>query len=330
MGRHAGRRHRPARPARPRRPARHARSWPCSTRSSSCSPRRPRTPTRSCAASAPRSGSRTSTTASGRSSTSAGRTSASTRATCTTSAASSPRSSRRPGRCAWDGILDGEILAWKDGLVLPFIALQGRLGRKSPSAAIQADVPVIYVAFDALALGAAAEDGSGPVEPLLREPLRTRRERLDAIDLPSATEGGRFIRSFLAVGRRRGRPRGGLRGGAGPAQRGPDGQGPDQRLLAGSPRPGLAEDEEGARDHRLRRRRRRGRPRQAPRRPVRLHVRRPRHRDRPPGHDRQGLQRPDRCRDRRDDPLVRGPHDRPVRPLPRGRAARSSSRSRST
>ena len=42
---------------------------------------------------------------------------------------------------AWDGILDGEILAWKDGLVLPFIALQGRLGRKSPSAAIQADVP---------------------------------------------------------------------------------------------------------------------------------------------------------------------------------------------
>ena len=101
---------------------------------------------------------------------------------------------------AWDGILDGEILAWKDGLVLPFIALQGRLGRKSPSATIQADVPVIYVAFDALAIGASA-DGAGPVEALLRDPLRARRERLDAIDLPSATEGGRFIRSLPRRGR---------------------------------------------------------------------------------------------------------------------------------
>src|SRR4029077_10394618 len=27
----------------------------------------------------------------------------------------------------WDGILDGEILGWRDGMVLPFIALQGRL-----------------------------------------------------------------------------------------------------------------------------------------------------------------------------------------------------------
>ena len=32
-------------------------------------------------------------------------------------------------RLAWDGILDGEILAWRDGTVLPFIALQTRLGR---------------------------------------------------------------------------------------------------------------------------------------------------------------------------------------------------------
>ena len=99
---------------------------------------------------------------------------------------------------AWDGILDGEILAWKEGIVLPFIALQGRLGRKSPSPAIQADVPVIYVAFDVLALGA-APDGSGSVQPLLRVDLRTRRTRLDAIDLPTATDGGRFIRSHLAV-----------------------------------------------------------------------------------------------------------------------------------
>src|SRR6478736_6755720 len=54
----------------------------------------------------------------------------------------------------WSGVLDGEILAWRDGGVLPFISLQTRLGRKSPSAQILADIPVIYVAFDVLALGA--------------------------------------------------------------------------------------------------------------------------------------------------------------------------------
>ena len=97
---------------------------------------------------------------------------------------------------AWDGILDGEILAWRDGTVLPFIALQTRLGRKAPSEAIQAEVPVIFVAFDALALG----PGDGrPVEPLLRATLTERRARLDAVDLPPATAGGRFARSHLAV-----------------------------------------------------------------------------------------------------------------------------------
>ena len=95
---------------------------------------------------------------------------------------------------AWDGILDGEILAWKDGDVLPFIALQARLGRKAPSDAIRAEIPVIFVAFDALALGPG--DGA-PVDPLLREPLATRRARLDALDLPLAAEGGRFARSYL-------------------------------------------------------------------------------------------------------------------------------------
>jgi DNA ligase-1 len=102
----------------------------------------------------------------------------------------------------WTGVIDGEILAYRDGLVLPFISLQGRLGRKSPSAAIQAEVPVIYVAFDLLALGPGEDPGGEPtVEPLLREPLRVRRERLDALDLPLVEDGGRFTRSFLAVAR---------------------------------------------------------------------------------------------------------------------------------
>ena len=96
----------------------------------------------------------------------------------------------------WDGILDGEILGWRDGVVLPFITLQTRLGRKVPSEAIREEVPVIFVAFDALALGT----GKGAaVEPLLREPLRERRARLDKLDLPLAIGGGRFARSHLSV-----------------------------------------------------------------------------------------------------------------------------------
>jgi DNA ligase-1 len=81
----------------------------------------------------------------------------------------------------WDGILDGELLAWKDGAVLPFLQLQSRLGRKSPSEAIQEQVPVIYVAFDVLALGDPA--ARSPVEPLLRLSLRERRTRLEALGL---------------------------------------------------------------------------------------------------------------------------------------------------
>ncbi|HEV7809559.1 MAG TPA: hypothetical protein VGO64_03080, partial [Candidatus Limnocylindrales bacterium] len=111
----------------------------------------------------------------------------------------------------WDGILDGEILAYRDGTVLPFIALQARLGRKSPSAAIRAEVPVIYVAFDALGLDpprdpAAGSDGEpepdrdpDAVEPLLREPLEDRRRRLEALRLPLADEGGVFALSHLAA-----------------------------------------------------------------------------------------------------------------------------------
>ena len=94
----------------------------------------------------------------------------------------------------WAGILDGEILAWKDGAVLPFLQLQARLGRKSPSAKIRAEVPVIFVAWDALALDT-GEDGV--VMPLLDEPLGERRRRLEALDLPMAADGGRFALSHL-------------------------------------------------------------------------------------------------------------------------------------
>jgi len=69
-------------------------------------------------------------------------------------------------------ILDGEILAWKDERVMPFSALQTRLGRVSPSADAITSVPVVYVAWDVLMHGG---------EPTLELPLRERRARLEAL-----------------------------------------------------------------------------------------------------------------------------------------------------
>jgi len=103
----------------------------------------------------------------------------------------------------WAGILDGEILAWRDGTVLPFIALQSRLGRKDPSAEILAGVPVIYVAWDVLGLDEPASAGAagrdGVVTPTLELPLTERRRRLEGLGLPLASEGGRFALSHLGA-----------------------------------------------------------------------------------------------------------------------------------
>jgi len=129
----------------------------------------------------------------------------------------------------WDGILDGEILAFAGGHVLPFLTLQGRLGRKDPTADLQAEVPVAYVAFDLLAIGprsgavngslngyhgadwvpghsgaasraaSANGNGSAAVLPLLATPLAERRGRLEALGLPTVAEGGRFALSHLVT-----------------------------------------------------------------------------------------------------------------------------------
>jgi DNA ligase-1 len=96
----------------------------------------------------------------------------------------------------WDGILDGEILAFRDGSVLPFLALQKRLGRKAPPEALLAEVPVAFVAFDALALG----PRDGVAVPLLEEPLRERRARLEALGLDQV-DPARFALSRLATAR---------------------------------------------------------------------------------------------------------------------------------
>jgi DNA ligase 1 len=68
-------------------------------------------------------------------------------------------------------MLDGEIIASRDGKALPFRTLQARLQRKEIDAQLLADVPLQYVVFDAMAIGD---------EFLLDVPLHERRERLAA------------------------------------------------------------------------------------------------------------------------------------------------------
>jgi DNA ligase-1 len=127
----------------------------------------------------------------------------------------------------WDGILDGEVLAFADDHVLPFLMLQTRLGRKYPTASVRAEVPVIYVAFDLLAVGSRSAgrrhangatsvnghhslassgladllpaDPPGEVEPLLTVPLAERRRRLESLGLPGVEAGGRFALSHLVT-----------------------------------------------------------------------------------------------------------------------------------
>jgi len=71
-----------------------------------------------------------------------------------------------------DGVvLDGEILAWRDG-VLGFQALQRRLNRKSVSERLAAEVPVTFLAYDLL------EEGGDDLREL---PQRQRRRRLEAL-----------------------------------------------------------------------------------------------------------------------------------------------------
>ncbi len=71
-------------------------------------------------------------------------------------------------------ILDGEVLGWRDGRFLPFKDFQQRLGRKKVSAALMAEVPVIFVAFDLL-----YRDGT----LWLERPLAERRAALDEMAL---------------------------------------------------------------------------------------------------------------------------------------------------
>ena len=85
-----------------------------------------------------------------------------------------PEVAEAAGQIGHDLLIDGEILAHREGRVLLFFELQRRLGRKVVSAALREEVPVVLVAFDLLYL-----DG----EVLLDRPLRERRQLLEGLRL---------------------------------------------------------------------------------------------------------------------------------------------------
>jgi DNA ligase 1 len=70
------------------------------------------------------------------------------------------------------GVLDGEIVAWREGRALSFSVLQQRLARKRISAQLVADIPVVFVAYDVL-----FRDGAMLVEC----PIEERRAALEAM-----------------------------------------------------------------------------------------------------------------------------------------------------
>ncbi len=71
-----------------------------------------------------------------------------------------------------DAIIDGELLAWRNGRALPFADLQKRLGRKGDDFFLGAEIPVSLSCYDLLWLNG---------ESLLKSPLDQRRRQLEAL-----------------------------------------------------------------------------------------------------------------------------------------------------
>lgn len=69
-------------------------------------------------------------------------------------------------------VLDGEILAWKEGVALPFAEMQKRIGRKTVGKKILSDVPVVFMAYDIMEF-----EG----RDIRKEPMEERRRILERV-----------------------------------------------------------------------------------------------------------------------------------------------------
>ena len=77
-------------------------------------------------------------------------------------------------RLADGTVLDGELVAWSEGRVLPFALLQQRIGRKSLTRKVLDDAPVAFIAYDVL------EDGGADLRELPQHARRAVLERIVA------------------------------------------------------------------------------------------------------------------------------------------------------
>jgi len=102
-----------------------------------------------------------------------------------------------------EAVLDGEILAWRDGpeggRALPFAVLQRRLARKKVSAALLETIPIRFLAYDLL-----YREG----EWLLDRPIEERRRLLEALPVPVSPQerlgSGEELELRFDAARRRG------------------------------------------------------------------------------------------------------------------------------
>jgi DNA ligase-1 len=83
-------------------------------------------------------------------------------------------------------VIDGEILPWKDGRVLPFGELQRRIGRKTIGKKLLEEVPVVLMGYDLI-------EWQG--RDVRDEPLAWRRVKLE--ELHAAVQSPSFILSQL-------------------------------------------------------------------------------------------------------------------------------------
>ena len=77
-------------------------------------------------------------------------------------------------RLADGTVLDGELVAWSEGRVLPFALLQQRIGRKTLTKKVLDAAPVVFIAYDVL------EDGGVDLRELPQHARRAVLERIVA------------------------------------------------------------------------------------------------------------------------------------------------------
>lgn len=83
------------------------------------------------------------------------------------------------GRLPPGTVLDGEVLAWRDGAPLPFAVLQQRIGRKTLGPKQLTDAPVAFLVYDLLEF--AGDD-------LRARPLHERRAQLETLVADAAAD----------------------------------------------------------------------------------------------------------------------------------------------